>query len=182
MRKFGLITIVSAALLTLVVLGVLYCGFQLGHFTTDASRSVAISPQPGLIEIVEGTPSGSDALHQDLLYLLIVCPDVQTHGSGNGINMDTFFTTLNYTWDINPGNISIQVKWNRQTDRVLIGDQKYIREKGNVFVVERGVTGKINSYQLPSLGSHASFPEVLKHVQQEMPNDKLVTTLKLYGK
>jgi hypothetical protein len=179
-RKIFPIIVAVVAVLVLLVIGIVNCPFQFGRFTTDASRSVAILPQPGLIEIVEGTPSGSDALHQDLLYLLVVCPNVQTHGSGSGMKMDTFVTTLNYTWDANPDSISIQVKWNRETGKITIGVQKFSRENGNVFVVEGETSGKISGYQLPSLGSHAGFPEVLRHIQQEMPNDNIIDALKLY--
>jgi len=179
-RKIFPIIVAVVVVVVLLVLGIVNCPFQLGRFTTDADRSVAVLPQPGFIEIVEGTASGSDALHQDLLYLLIVCPDVQTHGSGSGMKMDTFVTTLDYTWDANPDRISIQVKWNRETDKIVIGNQKFSRETGNVFVVRREASGKISSFQLPSLGPHASFPEVLEHIQQEMPNDRFIADLKLY--
>jgi hypothetical protein len=182
MHKLGIIIAVVLAVLMVVASAIFICPFQLGRFTTDASRSIAISPEKGLIEIIEGTPNGLDALHQDLLFLLVVCPNIQTHGEGSGMKMDTFVTTFNYSWGANPGAISIQVRWNRQTDKILIGDQKFIREKGNVFVVERETSGKIIGYQLSSLGSHAGFQEVLDHVQREMPNDKVISSLKLYAK
>jgi hypothetical protein len=179
-RKLGIIIVVVLALLIFAAPLILNCPFQLGRFNTDASRSAAISPEHGLIEIVEGSPSGLDGDHQDLLFLLVVCPKIQTHGEGSGMKMDTFVTTLNYSWDANPDKISIQVKWNRQTDKITIGDQEFIREKGNAFVIERETSGKINGHQLSSLGSHASFQEVLNHAQKEMPDDKLISSLKMY--
>ena len=126
MRKF----IPIIFLLALVVIG---CDVQRGRFVTTGHRSAALS-QVGLVDIVEGYSKDKDALFQDLMYVLVVCPDVKVHGSGSGIEMGKYSTTLNYSWDAESGQISIQVQWNRDSDIIAIGDKKYARDKGNVFI------------------------------------------------
>jgi hypothetical protein len=163
-------------LLALIIIG---CDVQRGRFVTTGDRSAALS-QVGLVDIVEGYSNDKDALSQDLVYVLVVCPDVKAHGSGSGIDMERYSTALNYSWDTESGKFSIQVQWNRDSDLVAIGDKKYARDKGNVFVVRREMNGEIVSQQLPSLGTHAAFSEVLRHVQQQLTNDQFIASLKMY--
>lgn len=170
MRKFILI---------ILVFGLIGCNVQRGRFSTTGDRSAALS-QVGLVDIVEGYSNEKDAIFQDLIYVLVVCPDVKVHGSGSGIDMEKYLTTLNYSWDAESGKISIQVQWNRNSDIVAIGDKKFARDKGNVFVVRRETNGEIIGQQLPSLGTHAAFSEVLRHVQRQLTNDQLITSLQLY--
>jgi hypothetical protein len=170
-RKFAIIT----CLLALLITG---CDAQRGRFTTTGDRSTALS-QVGLVDIVEGYPNNNDALSQNLMYVLVVCPNVKAHGSSSDIKMEKYLTVLNYSWNVESGSISIQVPWNRDSDTVFIGDKSFVRGKGNVFVVRREASGKIAGQQLSSLGMHAAFPEVLHHVQQELTNDKLIASLEL---
>ena len=172
MRKF----IPIIFLLALVIIG---CDVQRGRFVTTSDRSAALS-QVGLVNIVEGYSNDKDAISQDLMYVLVVCPDVKVHGSGSGIDMQKYVTTLNYSWDAESGKISMQVQWNRDSDVVAIGDKKYARDKGNVFVVRRETNGEIVGQQLPSLGAHAGFSEVLHRVQQQLTNDQFIASLKMY--
>ena len=171
MRKF--ITIVL--LLAFAVVG---CNVQRGHFITTGSRATALA-EVGLIEIVEGYSNDNDAVSQDLVYVLVVCSDGKVHGSGSSIDIGKYVTSLNYSWDAETGGISAQVQWDRGSDTVLIGENKYGREQGNVFVVRREPDGKMVGQQLPGLGTHAAFPEVLRHIQQHLTNDQLIASLKL---
>ena len=163
----------------LLALAISGCDVQRGRFVTTGSRSTALA-QVGLIDIVEGYSNDKDALSQDLIYVLVVCPDVKVHGSGSGTDMGKYSTAFNYSWDAESGKISIQVQWNRDSDIVSIGDKNFARDSGNVFVVQREASGEIVGRQLPSLGTHTSFPEVLRHVQQHLTNDQFITSLKLY--
>jgi hypothetical protein len=156
------------------------CDIQRGHFVTTGDRSAALLSQVGLIEIVEGYSNDSDAVYQDLIYLLVVCPGVQTHGNGSGIDMGKYVTTLNYSWNAEPEGISIQLQWDREADIVYIGNRKFERARGDVFVVKRLSNGELECHQLPSLGKHADFLKVLTHIQQEMRGDELITSLQLY--
>jgi hypothetical protein len=163
----------------LLALAIIGCDVQRGRFVTKGGRSAALS-QVGLVDIVEGYSNDKDSLFQDLIYVLVICPDVKVHGSGSGIDMEKYVTTLNYSWDAESGKISIQVRWNRDSDIVTIGDKKFDRDKGNVFIVRRQTNGEIVGQQLPSLGTHAAFSEVLRHVQQQLTNDQFIASLKMY--
>jgi len=154
------------------------CDAQRGHFSTTGDRSTSLS-QVGLVDIVEGHSNDKDAPSQDLMYVLVVCPGVEAHGSSSGIKMEQYLTILNYSWNTGSSGISVQVQWNRDSDIVSIGDKSFARDKGNVFVVRREAGGKIAGQQLSSLGMHAAFPEVLRHAQQELTNDQLIASLKL---
>lgn len=172
MRKF-------IPIIFLLALAIIGCDVQRGRFVTTGDRAAALS-QVGLVDIVEGYSNDKDYVFQDLIYVLVVCPDIKVHGSGSGIDMEKYLTTLNYFWDAESGKISIQVQWNRDLDVVSIGNKKFDRGKGNVFVVRRETSGEIVGQQLPSLGTHAAFSEVLNHVQQQLTNDQFITSLKMY--
>jgi hypothetical protein len=167
--------LIPSFLLALLIIG---CGVQRGRFVTTGDRSIALS-QVGVVDIVEGFSNDKDAVSQDLIYVLVVCPDVKVHGSGSGIDMEKYLKTRNYSWNTESGKISIQVSWNRDSDVVVIGGEKFGRNKGNVFVVRRKASGEIVGQQLPGLGTHADFSEVLGHVQQQMTNDQFIASLKL---
>jgi hypothetical protein len=173
----------SISLLSVMALGIVGCDVQRGRFSTSGDSSEAFLSHLGCIEIVSGSGSKPfntvDSDEQNLLYLLIVCPGVQVHGSGSSSDYGEYITTLNHSWDTEAGTISVKVCWDRQSDTVSIGKDEFARDKGNVFVVQFDAGGKMAAQQLASLGPHVGFQEALQNIQRQLSNDGLITSLKL---
>ena len=167
-------------LLTVVVVG---CGVQRGRFTTSGEDLRVLSSHPGCIDIVYGQAgerfNENSRPLQNLIYLLVVCPDIQVQGSGSSSDYGRYVTRITYTWDTRAGTISVPLLWDREADTVAISGQTYGRDKGNVFVVRRESNGRLAGQQLASLGPHAQFAEVLQHVRQQLTNDELIASLRL---
>jgi hypothetical protein len=172
--------------LLLLLLGIVGCDVQRGRFSVTSNSFSAFSSNIGGIDIVNGFGAKpfntTDTDEQNLLYILIVGPSVQTHGSSSASGFEKYVTTLDYSWNAEKSAFAVSIHWNRKTDIVVIGKQEFDREKGNVFVVRLDANSEMTSQQLTNLGSHDSFSEALKHIQQQLPNDQLINSLKLYGK
>src|SRR5208282_3154151 len=117
---------------------------------------------------------------QHLLYILIITPCVEEHGSRSGSDFGKYVTTLKHEWSTEKGILTVSIPWDRQTDTVTIGKQQFIREKGNVFIVRLGTKGEKSGQQLASLGPHVRCQEVLQYIQQQLPSDQLISSIKLY--
>ena len=166
-------------LLLVVVLGVVGCGIQHGRFVTTGSTSNALLSPVGSIDIIDGYESKpahdtGNLNEQHLLYILIVTSAVQEHGSSSHDDYAKYVTTLNHTWNTEKGTLTVSIPWNRQTDIVTIGKQEFVREKGDVFIVRVDANGEMSGQQFASLGSHIRYQDVLKYVQQQLPNDELI--------
>lgn len=151
---------------------------------TTGGASNAISAPIGSIDVVDGyearPANGADVLNdQHLLYMLIVVPGLQQHSSSSGSDNGTYVTTLFYGWNTDAGSFNISIPWNRQTDTVTIGKQEFIRGQGNVFLVRINAKGKIYGRQFASLGGHSRFQDVLNYVQQQLPDDDLISSATL---
>jgi hypothetical protein len=173
-------------LLLVAMLGVVGCGVQRGRFVTTSDTGNSFLSPVGGIDIIDGyetKPAHETGIinEQSLLYLLIITPAVQQHGSSGNSDFGEYITTLSYTWNTEKGVFTVSIPWNRQTDTVTIGKQEFIREKGNVFVVRLDANGEMSGQQFPSLGSHIRYQDVLKYVQQQLPNDGLISSVKLYS-
>jgi hypothetical protein len=175
-------------LILFVAFAIVGCDFQRGRFITTGGKSQALAPIVGCIDIVSGYASKSsntaDIDEQNLLYVVTLRPDVQRHGTGNiaegsTIDYGKFVTTLKHTWDTSSGTIAVAVQWDRQADAISIGKQKFIREKGNLFIVRCETGGETACQQLASLGPHDGFQEVLQSIRKQLPNDQLITSLTL---
>ena len=171
-------------LFLVVALGVVGCGVQRGRFVTTGATLNSLSSPVGSIDIVDGyetkTAHETGILNeQHLLYILIVAPGVQEHGSSSRSDYGKYVTTLSHIWNTEKGTLTVSIPWNRQTDTAMIGKQEFVREKGNVFVVRVNANGEISGQQLASLGSHIRYQDVLKYIQQQLPNDELIASVKL---
>jgi hypothetical protein len=173
------------SLFLILSLGMIGCGVQGGRFTTTGSESNALAPNVGCIDIITGlNKKQADETglsdEQNLLYILIITSGIQEHGSSGSNDYGRFVTTLNHSWNTDKGTFAVSIPWNRETDMVTIGKQEFLREKGNVFVVKLNAAGEIVSQQFASLGSHSNFQQMLDYIHQQLPNDKLISSVKLY--
>jgi hypothetical protein len=181
-------TIVEKIVLYVLVLIVLCitgvgCGVQHGRFSSSRVQGGAFSNQVGCITVVDGYElgrfGGAKGQEQNLLYLIIIGPDVPVHGGSVDDDFGTLISTFNRTWETSKGQLASRVQWDRQADTVVVGKQKFDREKGNVFVVQLNVKGEVVCRQLASLGPDSSFQQVLDHARQQLPNDEQVRRLTL---
>lgn len=161
------------------------CGVQRGRFVTTSYMSNAFSSPVGSIDIVDGYETkpahdAGDINDQHLLYAMFVTPCLQEHGSSGRSNFGEYVTTINHTWNTEKGNLTVSISWNRQTDIVTIAKQDFAREKGDVFVVRLNASGEISGQQFMSLDAHIRCQDVLQYIQQQLPNDELISSVKLY--
>ena len=175
-------------LLFVVALAIMGCGGQRGRFYTDGVQLFGLGPVIGCIGIVRGysakTLNTADTGEENLLYLVIVCPDVQRNDAGNVSDegeddYGTYVTTITQSWNTSAGLNAVTVRWNRQADTVSIGKQEFIREKGNLFIMRCKAGGETGCQQLANLGPHVGVQGVLESIRKQLPNDKIINTLTL---
>ena len=156
---------------------------QHGRFTTSSVASRALATQVGCVIIVDGSRLNamSEEISKDehLIYILIVCPEIEQHGSSVNDDLGTYVSTFDRTWVSSDGSIEVSIKWDRRTDIIIAGKQTFDREKGNVFVVRAEARKPISIQQLTDLGPTADFQQLLEHVQRQLPNEQILKSLKL---
>ncbi len=172
-------------LFCLILLGVAGCDAQRGKFVTTSGNSNEFSFPVGSIDIISGyekkpTKDGGDLNEQNLLYVVILTPATNAHSSTSQNDYGKYVTTLTHSWNTEKGSFAVSIPWNRETDVVTIGKKEFVREQGNVFVVRLDTDGKISTRQLSSLRAHVHFQKVLEYVQQQLLDDKLISSVKLY--
>jgi hypothetical protein len=165
-------------LLLIVALAITGCDVQRGRFVSTGDTFEALSSPVGSLDIVDGYEKGGMD-DQQILYVLIVTPSVEVHGSSSGSDFGQYVTTLHHSWITEKGIFTGSISWNRQADLVTIGNQQFVREKGDIFLVRLNAAGEISGQQFASPGSHISFQEVLKYIRQQLPNDALISSAKL---
>jgi hypothetical protein len=170
-------------LFLILLLGIVGCGVQRGRFVTTSNEENPLLDPIGCIDIIDGYEKQpdheADALSSHLLFMLIVTPGVQEHGSSSSSDFGEYVTTENYSWNTDKGTFSVSIPWNRQTDVVTVGKQDFIRKDGDVFIIRINENGEISGQQLPSLIGPARSEEVLKYIQKQLPEDKMVASIKL---
>jgi hypothetical protein len=174
---------ILAPSLLVVAVAIAGCNVQRGRFGADTVTAEALSPGAGCIDIVSGsaltTLHATEGGEQNLLYVVCICQAFQAHASGSSSDFGTYITTLTHTWSNAGDKVDVVISWDRSADTVLVGKQKFARDKGNVLIVRRDPVGKITARQLASIGLHASFQQVLQYIQARLPDDKVVAGLKL---
>jgi hypothetical protein len=173
-----------APLLFVVVLTIMGCNAQRGRFSVTSQTYHDFSSNNGGIDVVQGFGSKpintTDTGDENLLYLVIIGPNVQVHGSGSSADNEEYLTTLDYSWTTEKGELAVSTRWNRQTDIVSIGKKEFDREKSNLFIVRCETGRDMACQQLANLGPHVAFQGVLESIRKQLPNDKLITELTLF--
>jgi hypothetical protein len=133
--------------------------------------------------VVKGCSLGpqhkSVGLTENLVYLVVACPGLVSSGTAESSKGDTVVNVFTYTRKTPSGSVPISLKWDRRDDIVTMGGQRFGRETGNVFTVRREMNGQIISRQVSSLGPNADFPSLLRHVREQLPNDKIIDSLRI---
>lgn len=173
----------SIPLLIILLLGIIGCGYQRGRLVTTGDTSNSFLSPIGSIDIIDGYGYGlvdeaGNLNEQHLLYLVIITPCVQEHGSSSSSDFGLYVTTLSHSWITEKGAFTVSIPWDRQTDTVKIGKQEFTRGKGDVFVVRLNANGEATGQQLASLGPHVNYREVLQYIHQQLPNDEAIASIK----
>lgn len=156
-------------------------------YSVTGQRGVSLSSgHVGQLSVVYGrSPENERPALRNWLYLLIICPDVQAADSqshASGINRDVMsFPLFHYDWGTQSGTVHVSFRWNMWLDYISIGEQKFKRKDGNVFVVVRNPDGKLTARQCGSLGPLADTPEVVRHIRAQVPKDVLVAAVRVHG-
>jgi len=176
--------LIGSSLIASMLMGVLGCGVQQGRFVTSGDQSKTLLSPLGSIDIVDGYATKSDQepgvqYDKHLLYVLIMTSCVQEHGSSSESDYGEYFTRLSHTWNTEKGLLTVSIPWNRQTDIVTIGNQKFNRKQGNVFVVRVNSNEQIFGQQLANPASEIGFQKLLEYIQKQLPKDKLIASIKI---
>jgi hypothetical protein len=173
-------SILTFTLLCMLIFGLAGCDVQDGRFVTTGDESYPLLSPVGSIDIVDGEERNAALVNdQHLLYILVIAPDIQEHGSSSGSDYGKYVTTLSHTWTTEKGELSVSFSWDRQTDTVTIGKQKFIRTNGDVFVARINTNGEVSRQQLANISPHPNCQMVLQYIQQQLPNDKLISSIQL---
>jgi hypothetical protein len=169
------------ALLCVVMLWSAGCDVQRGRFVATGVTSYPLQSPVGSIDIVDGHERKADLISDEhLLYILIITPAAQEQGAGGSNTYGKYVTTLNHSWRTEKSTFSASISWDRQADIVTIGKQQFNRSNGNVFVAHLDADGEISGQQLASIESHSNCQKVLQYIQQQQPNDKVISSIQLY--
>jgi hypothetical protein len=147
-----------------------------GHQLRDFEYS---SGTVGGVITIYGRPPirGKPTLH-NWLYLMIICPGVQaaeSHKRASGITLGGGAAVeFHSDWETVTGSARVSLRWDRRSDSIAIGSQRFQRKNGNVFVVVRKPSGELTTQQCGTLGPLAECPEVAHHIRQQLPTDEFV--------
>jgi hypothetical protein len=162
------------------------CGCDIGteKFIAPGAGGVGLASHNGLFWIIpgyalhnNGTNMGSK---ENLLYVLVVCPELYANSHGDGVNFGQRYNTYRAFWGTRTGDVTVAVTWDKRADKVKIGKQQFSRDLGNTFVVVRQPPGELRVTQLPSAGPDADAEAALRHIQLHMTNDALVSSVELH--
>jgi hypothetical protein len=170
-------------MLLFLILAASGCGGQAGRFVTTGDNSTAFSSNVGCLDVVTGyetepAQATGTVNDQNLLYVAIITPAIQQHGSASSSDYARYVTTLTHSWNVESGTFTISIPWDRQKDTVTIGNREFKRIDGNIFLVEIGTNG-VSGKQFASLGPHVRLEDVIQSIRQQLPNDELVASMRL---
>jgi hypothetical protein len=158
------------------------CDISAAKFVAPSSGSVELASHNGFLWTVPGNAvldDGTMGPQQNLLYILVVCPDMAANGKGTQTKYGARVNTYISHWETLAGRVAVSVAWNRRDDKVTIGTNTFARAKGNVFVVKREPTGALVSFQFPAIGRNVSPDKALDFIQHQMSNDAVVAAVRL---
>jgi|LWDU01.1.fsa_nt_gi hypothetical protein len=119
---------------------------------------------------------------ENLLYILIICPDISKNGQGSGREDGYGYNIYTSSWDTKEeGEIFVNVKWSTLSDTVQIGEEKFERSEGNTFVIIREKGGKLTTTQLANPNRNASGKNAIKFIKSQMPDNKFVSDVDVSG-
>jgi len=169
----------------LVLLGAL-CSCDIGtgeKFIVTSATGCDLGSHNGTLCIVPGNSlvghGRTMGPPENLLYLLIVCPGIAASAHGQSTEYGHPVNVYSSAWATDKGTVSVRVRWNKRSDKVLIGNLELNRGAGNMFVVERQPTAKLVVTQLANAGPNLGAEAAVAFIRQHMTNDALVASIRL---
>jgi hypothetical protein len=128
--------------------------------------------------LVDGKPT-----LQNVLYLMIIFPGgraATNHSCTSGLRpAESSSVECYYDWATITGSAHLSLLLNTRSGAITIGSQGFERKNGNVFVVVSKSNGELTSQQCGTLGPLAKVSEVVRHIRQQLPKDKLVASVRV---
>ena len=158
-------------------------GRQKGKFAVSGSSFRALANYPGSFIELRGRALADDdqptGASKPLMYILVVCPGLQSSGSGSEAADDSYQSTHRIVWRAQPKDVAIEFTWNRAEDTVQIHGSHYRRTEGNIFVVIREKNGNISTWQVQNIDASADVNDVLHHIREQLPDVPILADLNL---
>ena len=169
-------------LLSTLAVALVLTGCGRPKFIAPSSGSIELASHNGFLWTIPGSPlldDGTMGAQQNLLYVLVVCPDLAASERGTGTRYGGRANSYSSLWANSQGPVSISVDWDKHTDTVTVGGRTFGRSTGSVFVVRRERSGALSSTQLPSPSTDLGSDQALHYIQRQMSTDTLITTIRL---
>lgn len=147
---------------------------QHGRFAVDGSSSRSIADVPGALTIVRGYPQPlppQSAGRQPLLYILALAPSITVSGSESWNEDGTYVSMYKQSWDTAQGKVTLELSWDRRTDKVSAGGATFDRQGGNAFVLIHGPSGAVAVTQAGPLSAGLDEVVALRQIQAALPAD-----------
>lgn len=121
------------------------------------------------------------AANAQRLFVCVValCPGFRGGLRGSSDSFRGHSATSSWTWQTNVGDVSLSMSWDRRADTVEIGGARYSRAAGNTFLARYEHPGHWTVQQLASIPLPRTPTSALEQIQQQLPNDPLVSSLAL---
>ena len=171
-----------ASLFSVVVAALVISGCSRPKFIAPSGGGVELATPNGFLWTIPGNPvleDGKLGTKQNLLYILVVCPDLAASERGTETRYGEGINSYIARWGTSGGSVAVAVDWDKRTDTVTVGGKTFKRSAGSVFVVKRNRAGRLSPTQLPSPAADVSYPEALRYIQRQMSNDTIITGIRL---
>ena len=106
-----------------------------------------------------------------MLYILALAPSITASGSGSWNEDGTYVSTCKQSWDTAQGKVTLELSWDRRTDKVSAGGATFDRQRGNAFVLIRGPSGAVAVTQAGPLSAGLDGVVALLQIQAALPAD-----------
>jgi hypothetical protein len=169
-------------ILSLLAFALTTTGCGRARFIAPSAGSVELGTYNGFFWIIPGNPvldDGTTGAQQNLLYVLVVCPDLAASEKGTETRYGGRMNTYIARWGTSAGSVSVAVEWDKHMDTVAVGGQTFGRSTGSVFVVKRERGGILSPTQLPRPKTDIDYDEALRYIQRQMSNDTIITGVRL---
>jgi hypothetical protein len=175
-RCFMRVAIIYTVVLALIT------GCGRAKFVAPSSGYVELATHNGFLWTIPGKSlldDGTMGAQQNLLYALVVCPDLAANEKGAETSYGGRVNSYVSHWGTSTSRVAVAVDWDKHTDTVKIAGQTFGRSTGRVFVVRRDRSGSLSSTQLPSPPRDLGPDHALRYIQQHMSTDAVVTSIRL---
>ena len=167
---------------SVLAVALIISGCSRPKFVAPSGGSVELATHNGFLWIIPGNPvleDGTTGAQQNLLYLLVVCPDLAASEKGTESQHGGGINSYVSRWGTSAGPVAVAVDWDKRTDTVTVGGRTFGRSTGSVFVVMRDRAGILSPTQLPSPTADVGYDEALRYIQRQMSNNTIITAIRL---